>query len=130
MRRFILVLLPILFFLPHHVGAADLTRLIQFCGRGQCENALGGEIRRLERLQPRPEVRDEEIGLIALALYTVARERNSRVIRRRVAGAFLRLANVSSNPEQAQLFRSVSAAIRTGDLDLFDLNTPISVSPS
>jgi hypothetical protein len=130
MRVLILLLLPVLISIPQHAGAVDLARLVQLCGRGQCENAMNGELRRIARTQARAELREEEFGLIALALYTVARHREARPVRRRVAIALSRLAAATLNPDQARLFRSVSEAIRSGDVELFDLENPFSVSPS
>lgn len=130
MRIVVSAFLSILILLPAPATALDLERLVQRCGRGQCQRSVNEELRNVSRTVRREELRDEEIALIGLALYTVARKRNSRVVRSRVATALFRLAAASPNPDQARLFRSVSRAIRRGEVDLFSLENPFAVSPS
>lgn len=130
MRRLVSAILSALILVPPPANALDLDRLVQRCGRGQCQRAMNEELRNVTRNVRREDLRDEEIALIGLALYTVARKRNSRFVRTRVATALVRLAAASPNPDQARLFRSVSRAIRRGEVDLFKLGNPFAVSPS
>jgi len=130
MRIHLLASLLLLIALPQPSAAVDLERLVQRCGRGQCQQTVNQEFRDITRNIRREDQRDEEIALIGLALYTVARKRNSRVVRARVATALVRLAAASPNPDQARLFRTISRAIRRGDTDLFNVVNPFAASPS
>ena len=115
---------------PVYGDAEKLARLVKICAAGQCQNAVAGEIARLENADLSDADLAEELGLTAMALYQAARTSGNGETRRRVTDALVALVAACADAEQQQAFLRVADGIATVDTELYELDDPFSVSPS
>lgn len=119
-----------------------LKGLMTQCAKGNCERAVGKRLEANDLDQAGPEDQAEFIGILALAIFEVARhaeekfgdrpkrEKKKRKRQEKVADALRGLADIAINEDQAQRLDDVADMIENGDAELFDLEDPFLVSPS
>lgn len=117
---------------PLGISAAEpeqFARLMRNCAMGHCENAVRSLLNANDAGNRSGDEISEELGLVALVVFDVARGSDDPDVWRRAAGALHLVANRAEDAEQETAIRLVAIAIETGDISLFDVADPFSVSP-
>lgn len=107
-----------------------LLGLVASCGSGQCQNAVRALINDLNRQELEGEVRDSQIGIIALAIFSATRDARTPEGEGRVADALMMLSENTASEGLRNTLRDVAAAIDAGDSALWELEDPFAASPS
>jgi len=114
---------------PAMAQSLDFTRLVSQCARGACDNAISSVVARLATQETSAEDANLQFGRLAIELFNLAKTADDDT-QARLVRSLTRLAEASTDPDQAAAMLVVAEIVARGEAGLYDLSDPMSVSPS